>query len=254
MTDDITAPSGPWDPGREPFSIDGILNGQSNLSGWRQAIDTEGQRMSGALRITAFKLASDNKFADFYSIFGEMTHGVSHSGGDYDPGRNWVSVGYYATRMSLTLTLRNDGPGCQIWDAGPTSTVGSSTTSFNIGGSLSGGMFGENPILQAGVSGSFGASFAAPDVRFATSQVGDTIRWDVSLPGVGFTSPGVPANPEEPSYAGYKWYFGVIYLVPPGHGLSLAVVPEIAWEFDYTRGITNDRKTWNPQDQVFTFQ
>lgn len=252
MSDSIVAPSGPWDPGRQAFSMDKVQPGRSNLSGWRGAIDTEHQKLSGALRLTGYKLKSQNDKADFYSIFGSLTHGVSHAGGAYNPATNWVSVGYYATRMSLSIELQNDSPGCEIWDSGPTSTVGSDTTGFNIGGSLSGGTFAGEPVLSAGVSGSFSASYSSPSVTFASAQVGDVVRWDVSMPGVGYISPANPANPREPSYAGYKWYYGVIYAVPKGHGFSIAVSPTIVWEFDYTRGISNNTKTW-ADTQTFDF-
>jgi hypothetical protein len=65
-----------------------------------------------------------------------MNQGISHGNKDYqpyDPVPNWVSVGYYATSMSLVLELLPDGT---IWDSGPTSTVGSNTTGFEIGGGL----------------------------------------------------------------------------------------------------------------------
>jgi hypothetical protein len=249
MPDEMTSPSGPWDAGRTPFSLNYLDKGCTNLSGWRLAIDTENQELSGELRVTGYKLQTPNTKYDFYSVFGQMTHGVSHGGGAYDPSTNWVSVGYYANAMSLVLGVVNDAPGAEIWDAGPTSTVGTDTSSFNIGGNLSGGTMAGEPVLTAGVSGGFGASFSSPDVTIATSQVGDHVRWDVKLPSVGYVSPGNPANPREPSYAGYKWYFGVIYAVPKAKGLILSVNPEIDWEFDYTRGIAYNTKKWSQTTQ-----
>jgi hypothetical protein len=249
----IVAPQGPWDPGREPFSLNGLLKGRKNVG--LGAIDTEHQQMSGALRMTAFQLQSQSKSWNFYSVFGSMTHGVSHKDSNYTPGPNWVSVGYYATAMSLKLDLVDGGTGAEIWDSGPTSTVGSNSTGFSIGGNLSGGTFGGEPILSAGVNGGFSASFASPDVTFATSQVANSVQWNVALPGVGFVSPGVPANPHEPSYAGYKFYFGAIYALPKASTFKLSITPSIRWEFDYTRGITNDVKVWSySKPQLFNFQ
>ena len=255
MPEEVISPSGPWNPGRQPFTLDGALSGMGNLGGWRGAIDTENQRLSADLRLTTYQLVSESTSWDFFAAFGSLTHGVLHSEMPYVPSRNWVSVGYYATEMSVVLDLAGHPEKAVVWDAGPTSTVGQNSVGFNIGGNLSGGSFAGEPIIQAGVSGSFGATFSSPDVRFATSQVGQLTRWDVSLPGVGYVSPAVPANPEGPSYAGYKWYFGAIYAVPKGDGFRLSVRPTVKWEFDYTRGITYDTKIWSPEgdETLFTF-
>lgn len=235
-------PSGPWDPGRDVFILEDELKGRGNLDGWRQAIDTEHQKLSGMVHMTGYKLKSDAKKNDFYAVFGTFSHGVHHKGA-YDPSSNWVSVGYYATDMTLVFELRDAD--AIIWDSGPTSTVGAHQVGFNIGGNLSGGVFAGEPVLQAGVSGSFSASFSAPDVKFAQSMFKQHVQWTVKLPGVGYVSPAVPANPEEPSYAGYKWYFGTIFAVPAARPFTLDVHAKVSWNFDYTRGITNDTKVFD---------
>jgi hypothetical protein len=249
-TNELVSPSGPWDPGRDAFMLDGQLRGTRNLDGWQLAIDTEHQRMSSMLHMTGYKLQSPAKSHAFYAVFGVFSHAVSHRDA-YNPAANWVSVGYYATDMTLRLEL--DDPNAVIWDAGPTSTVGGNQTGFNIGGSLSGGSFGGEAILQAGVSGSFGASFSSPDVRFAQSKFDQHVQWDVKLPGVGFVSPGVPANPEEPSFAGYEWNFGAIVVTPAGKPFALNVHTMVSWNFDYTRGITYDTKPLS-QSGTYTYQ
>jgi hypothetical protein len=244
-------PTGPWSPGRDSFVLSDTQKGRSNL-GWG-TIDTENQSLSGMLNMTGYRLASNAKKSDFYALYGSFTHGVTHQG-DYDPAPNWVSVGYYATRMVLGIVCTADH--AQIWDSGPTSTVGATSVGFNIGGNLSGGVFAGEPVLQAGVSAGFGANFSSPDVVITSAQQPAQVRWDILLPGVGFVSPGVPANPRPPSYAGYTMYFGVIFVMPKGGKFQANISPRIDWEFDYTRGISNDVKHWQPDNTrtLYTYQ
>ena len=252
MSDSLVNPSGPWQAGAKEFTMDYSVAGRSNI-GWG-AVSTADQVLAGSLRMSSFKLDSSNKQNDYYSVFGHMTHGVAHNNpadNPYNPSPNWVSVGYYANLMSLSIELL--GTEGLVWEAGPTSTVGSHTTSFSIGAGLSGEVSGEGPSAGANVGVSFGASFSSPNVVIANSVVGHVVKWDVKLPGVGYVSPGVPANPEEPSYAGYKWAFGSIFQVPKNTVLNLRVHPYVHWQFDYTRGITNDNRNWNAE-QNYTHQ
>jgi hypothetical protein len=242
MSDEQINPAGPWDPDRDAFILDGEMSGRPNLAGWRGALDTEHQRLSGMVHMTGYKLKSGAKHHDFYSVFGGFSQAASHPGG-YNPVTNWFSVGYYATEMSLALELKDKD--AVVWDSGPTSTVGAHQTGFNIGGNLSGGMFASEPIVQAGVSASFSASFSSPNVRFSQSMFSNHVQWTAMLPGVGFAGPSNPANPEAPSFAGYKWYFGAIFVIPAGRTFELGVHAKVSWNFDYTRGLTNDVKLFD---------
>ena len=249
------SPAGPWDPGRQPFILKDVLSGMPNLAKWRGVVDTENQRLSGEVNMTAYQLKSVNTKYDFFSAYGSFGHGIIR-GNDESPSNNTVSVGYYATTMSLMLELANDPEGAVLWDYGPGSSVGQTTTGFSIGGNLSAGSFGGEPIIQGGASAAFSASYTCAEVQFGARAVGEMVRWDVGLPGVGSMSPGVPANPHVASGVGYKWYFAVIYAIPKGEGFHLRVRPSVTWEFDYTRGITYDTKVWAPQDDstLFVFQ
>jgi hypothetical protein len=250
MSSAVTMPD-PWDANRTPLTLDGKLKGRDDLAGWRQAVPTARQQLSGSLRLVGYRLvAASSAAGDFYAISGSMSHGVT--GAPDDPSKNWVSVGYYGLDMSLRIDMVGHPEHDVLWDAGPTSTVGSNSVSFNIGGNLSGGVFAGETILQGGVSAGFGTSFASPDVAMAMSQAaGQAVSWRVSLPKVGFISPGSPANPKPASYSGYTWYFGAIYAVARGAGLRLSVHPTVRWEYDYTRGITYDTRTWDVT-QAFT--
>lgn len=107
--------------------------------------------------------------------------------------------------------------------------------------------------FQGGVSTSFSTTFSAPDVKIAQAVVGPMLRWEVELLGVGFVSAGNPANPEEPSYAGYQWSFGAIFELPRGSDLNVRVHPRTEWIYGYTRVIINDHKTWEDEG-VFTYE
>ena len=224
------SPVGPWQAGEESFEMNVRMQGRPNI-GWGTNT-TENQILTGAVRILSHKyITFKTHDKDYYGLTGHMRHGVTNS------GNTAVSVGYFAPQMKLALQLQGEG---SVWEAGPTSTVGEASTSFNIGGSL--GTFGDSPT--ASVNAGFGESYSTPSVTIAQTTSGKTVSWNIKLPGVGFQSPGVPANPHEPSYAGYSWKFGVIFEVPKGQPLKVLVKPEIEWAFDYTRGIRNDTKVW----------
>jgi hypothetical protein len=247
----IVTPNGPWEKGVEDIEMSGVETGRKNIAG--SVIDTENQKMSGTVNISVYKLSSNNPNFDFYSIMGIMDHGVTHKNKSYNPKSNWLSVGYYATDMQIELELATANG--SIWDFGPTSSVGSSTTGFTLGGDLKGSYDSNGGGISGGFSGSFGAQFSSSDVSIVTAKEGDTkLFWTIKLPGVGFKSPGNPANPKESSYAGYKWYFGVIYKVPKGSQFQLKVTPAIHWKFDYTRGNTKSTRDWSPATVTYTYK
>lgn len=242
--DKLEQPGGPWQTAVVSQSMRASYNGRSNI-GWG-CIDTQNQQISGAVNFWAYKLRKDPSVQqDYYAVYGQMSHGVMHSEGSYNPETNWVSVGYFATHMSLVLEISGDGDKSEYscWDCGPTSTVGENSTSFSIGANLN-LQVGDITTVGGGVDASFGCSFSAPDVLISGAKGDHSARWDVNLPGVGFKSPGVPANPFAPSYGGYEWYFGAIFMTPPNVIPNLLVHPRIEWEFDYTRGIINHQITW----------
>lgn len=262
MADIPTDPSGPWKMGAQELNQDWSTSGRDD-PGWG-TVPTKNQLMSGQLRLYGYLLAKTSarpstpenaaKLAghDYYAVAGHMGHSVTHDD-DYKPSTNWASVGYYATGMRLALELvSQDGSEVQgsVWDAGPTTTVGSNTTSFSIGGGISAGMFGDTPTANVDMNASFGTSFSSPNVTISEATIAHQVLWTVALPGVGFVSPGSPANPLPPSYVGYQWQFGAIFEVPSGSVFSLSVRPRIVWDYDWTRGITNDTKSW---DQTYNY-
>jgi hypothetical protein len=245
-------PSGPWQPGHGEFKLDGSLTGRDDI-GWG-AVTTADQTMSGELRMSSYKLNTSSTKNDWFAVFGHMIHGIAHGNKvyeSYSPADNWLSVGYYAPSMSLVLELQPNGT---IWDSGPTSTVGSDDiTGFEIGGGLNVEVSKDGPGGGDSSNPSFSASFYSRNVTTEHAAVGKISRWDLKLPGVGFISPANPPNPEPPSYVGYDWYFAAIFEVDKGTNLQLRVHPRVVWEFDCTRGTTNDTKTWE-DDKTYTHE
>lgn len=229
-----TPPSEAWKPKGDPFTKSFSKNGRSNIG--LGTIDTKHQVMSGQLDLTPFKFEGKSDTWDYFLLSGMFRHGVQNG------GKNALCVGYYATKMVLrAFYKKNDMPnGDAIFDYGPGSTVGMATTGFTVGGGLtadSSGGGGE-------VNGAFAVSFASPSVKFGASSGTNLISWRCDLPGVGFQSPGVPANPQTPSSAGYLWYPALIVKCPKGVSPKLDISVDVEWEFDYTRGIANDHVRW----------
>ena len=235
---------GPWMMVSTAGNMFKEQSGRENI-GWG-CIDTQGQRVSGSLRFFAYKLnkAKDVK-EDYYAVYGLMSHGVTHAEMPYDPSSSALSVGYYSPAMSLVLEVSGNGDaeGYRVYDSGPTSTVGQHSTSFSVGGGLS-ATVGDFNVIGMDINTSFGTTFSSPDVQIAASKMKRAVRWDVTLPGVGFLGSSSPINPLASSFAGYQWYFGVIFETPGGDIPTITVRPRISWRFDYTRGLLKDEIVW----------
>ena len=77
--------------------------------------------------------------------------------------------------MYATATVTT--PGGQWWEYMPSSTVGSTTTSFSIGGSIT--------TSQAGVNAGYSQSYGQSDVTISVeaNSVAQSIEWNASLVG-----------------------------------------------------------------------
>ena len=217
--------------------------------GWG-TVDTADQELHGRLELVPYKYkgTKSNKF-DYYAFCGLMDHSVINS------RDNAVSVGYYAKSMNLAVTCVTKGIGTlakdgydAVVDYGPDTTVGENSTSFSIGGSL-GAEAKMAKGLEYGGSGSvdvsWGVSFSSPNIIFTTRRGSNGVNWTCNLPAVGFKTLGIPANPFPPSKGGYKWYPMAIFRVPKGQPCVIEIDVEVRWRYDYTRGITKDKKNWD---------
>src|SRR5215208_6745332 len=209
-------PGGPWKAGRREFKLEGTLTGRENpWSGWG-TVTTQDQSMSGTVRFSGYKLAVEaggDTQHDYFGVYGNMNHGIGHGNTAYQPYDPGKNVPSVGYYANHMSLVLELLTDGDVWDSGPASTVGSNSTGFNIGGNLTGGQMGDAGIAQV----------------------------------------GVPANPKPASYAGYSWTFGAIFQVPKGTNLQLRVAPRVRWEFDWTRGIENDTKTWE-DDKTYTYQ
>jgi hypothetical protein len=203
--------------------------------------------MRWSLRFIPYKFKGNNPKKDYYLFRGIMDHSVSGF------SHNALSVGYYCSSMNLSVRCLTPGATNAIYDYGPNTTVGQSTTSFTIGAELSGTAGSEGSSGSAGLNAGFGVSFSSNDVSFQARNAGNMLNLTCHLPAIGFKSPGVPADPLPASYSGYKWRPHVIIEVPKGKVPKLEIGVDVRWKFDYTRGITNDKK-YSIKKYYYTYQ
>jgi hypothetical protein len=239
----FTPPTAAWQPVGKPFAKSFSAKGRSNEG---IAVPTSKQVMSGQLVLAPYVfLGTDSAQYSYYLFSAFLRHGV------LGYGANAISVGYYATSMSLTVAYAGgDMPnGDAIYQYGPGSSTGINTTSFVVGAELTGNAAGSG----GEISGAFEVSFSSPGVSFAASTpANNTVKWTCTLPGVGYIRPGDPIDPETPSSAGFTWFPAFIVKCPAGQTPKLNVSVDLEWQFDYMRGITNDRVRWTDQWQLET--
>lgn len=231
-------PAGAWDSAGEEFLRESYIQGRptDSLLVMGGAVATGSQSLYGRIHFVPYRLTDNDPNYDYYLFTGDMRHAVSGY------GSNAVSVGYYAREMNLTVKAVT--PGSQVYEFGPNTTVENVTESFNLAVSLQGGFSGEGTV---GVSAGFSVSFEKPSVSIYARGFGDRVEWDCKLPHVGFISPGVPADPRPPSSQGYAWKPSVIIRTPEGEPAILSISSRIHWDYDYTRGITYDSRSWSQQ-------
>lgn len=204
--------------------------------------------MTAAIELDPYLYQGVDREWDYYLVFGNYRHGVR--GNPRNPATNWVSVGYYASRM--TLGIRCVTPHAKLVDFGPGGTIAQVTESYTVGGSLSGGFKGWEPTGSATLNAGFGVSFSTPEVTFSVSSDLTSVDWDVHLPCVGWQSPGRPPNPATASYNGYLWRPSAIFRVKKGDQFKAQITGEVDWDFDWTRGITYDQQQAR-FDQTFEY-
>jgi len=232
---------GPWLPGTAEYRREYTENGDPDIG--LGTVPTASQVLDGVIEAYVYKLHKNKQAPnekEWYALYGIMRHGVLHEAEpDYTPSPNWVSVGYYATEMSLQIGLHG-GSGV-VYDQGPLSTVGQATTSWSIGGSLS-VMAGDISGATAGVNAGFSESYSTPAVTTTEATIGPKCRWTIALPAVGFQS---DPNPKQPSYAGFQWKFGIIFEIPDASPPTFQILSDIHWQYDWTRGLTHYTRNWS---------
>lgn len=214
------------------------LTGRGN-AGWG-TVNTANQTLSASLNLPIYRyIGATLGDRTYYLVIGPVLHGIQ--GSPDDPSKNWASVGYYAARGKFEMECTSSD--AKLIEFGPNTTVETVTIGFDIGASASVGADPTGPSGEAGVSASVSASFSASEVSFAARAGLTKLELAVNLPGVGWISAGVPANPGKASAFGYQWISGVVFSVQSGAPLKLKGSYTVDFDFDWTRGITNDTKT-----------
>lgn len=213
----------------KPTSAPGILG---------LCVDTSKQKLNYQLNLKVYKyLGREAKTAGIYMVHGNASHGIQ--GNPYDPGANWLSVGWFATKMALHLRTEvpwkpDSAASARIIGFGPNTTVDTASVSFTLGASLTGGSEGASGSVNASV----GFTFNTEEVRISAITGNGSLDWLIDLPKVGWLGSGLPPQPGRSSYNGFFWTPAVIFEVPLGTVFTLSGKNEIEWEYDYTRGIS----------------
>jgi hypothetical protein len=220
-----TPPSG-WMVYGQAISMDTSRYGYPDWAlpnGGYDLVSTQNQELTTVLNLGVYKNAiSTGDGYDYYLVTGDFIHAITNGG----TLSNWLSVGIYGTQMALTIT----GNGATFVDSAPTSSSGSTTSGWSVGGNI--GVAGT--AANAGGSFSYSVSDTMPDITFSNISTTDGVTYTAYLPGP--TSSRV--NPEPASNAGYDFYSAVIFKVVQGSGLTRTVTSSAGWEYDFTRGIS----------------
>ena len=202
------------------------IKGMPNSLSIKNWPDSENQSLHGEVYATVHRLIKDPDEVqfDYFGVFGHMNHGVRHNApATKSDDHSDPQAGYLATILSLELDLVTSGG--KLYDSGPQSTVGTDTTSYNIGGGLN-GILGAFSGVGGSITASVSHSYSTPDVAFSWSPQDTSVRWDVTLP---HSSP----HARQPSFAGYEWYFGAIFEMPAGAKFAFSAAAEVPWVFTY---------------------
>ena len=173
--------------------------------------------------VTAFyRLNGNNTKYDYFMVTNTNT-GSSVLKKCDSPFAGKGNIGIYALNRRVGMFLSRGWPGfpgITIYDAGPNTSVGSSSTGFTVGANLS----AAGPGLAAGYSQSYSAS----DVGVKREQYpsdASLVEWGYSFKGPERT-PKVCPPPS--SYNSYSAPQATIYQVPKG-GQALAIVNNAAY-------------------------
>lgn len=116
--------------------------------------------------------------------------------------------GWWTTKMHADATVLTTGG--QWWDFMPSTTVGSTSTGFSIGGNIT--------TTQQGVTGSYSKTYGTSDVTIQVhaNSVNNSIDWEASLSGCG-------------GYSNYPYYHGASSAAKSTYNLDpsfIIAVPE----------------------------
>lgn len=227
---------GPWGIGAKEYISDLVVSPRKDDIPDCPPIST--QQLGFTVEAVAYKLnkAKGHGTMEWYRLSGSVRSAIRHNDDSYKDGPSpwWLAVGYYCDKMWLQIDCTT--PHAIVYQSGPGTTVGTESSSFNIGGGLN-AMVGDMSGVGASISAGFSESYSTPAVTIANSTMGSSVRWDVALPGVGF---GSDPNPKPPSYVGYQWPFGIIFQLPTEDPPTFQFQAICEFGYDNPRGTRYD--------------
>jgi Bacterial Ig-like domain (group 3) len=185
---------------------------------------------------TLYRLNSINPATDYYMVLTD-SQSTPNFAGCADPF--FGPCGWYTHKRLIGITIFDDVDNQQIkgavYDHGPTGTVTSNTTGFNVGGSIA--------VAGPGVSAGFSETWTTPSVTTTDQTNTDTAGWQEdfaysSLSGVAGTSSGT-----------FLSHQAVIFKVPGGSD-NIGISAQLSSVFDnYTEpGHTDETSLSLPVD------
>jgi len=177
----VTDGEDPWDAIHN-FEWSGYTIGYFGTASQQQTVGTY------KFTLSLYTVSSNQDNNDWYRMDFQTISEVTNyemtgdSFGDTSGKCGWWTESMYA---AATVTT----PGGQWWDYMPSSTVGSTTTGFTIGGNIT--------TTQAGVNAAYSQSYGQPDVTITVeaNSVSQALDWEASLVGCG-------------NYSDYPYYSG----------------------------------------------
>jgi len=126
--------------------------------------------------LSVYTVASDMNNDDWYRIdFQTISEITSYEMTGNKFGDTSGKCGWWTESLHASATVTT--PGGQWWDYMPSSTVGSTSTGFTIGGNIT--------TTQAGVNAAYSMTYGEPDVTITVeaNSVDQSIDWAASLVG-----------------------------------------------------------------------
>ena len=199
------------------------IQSAANSGAWDAQYTQEWKgRMNGGsyrLLVNAYQLDTDRTDYNWFLFTASAQSAIN----DYkqDTGR----CGWFTNKMQLKAAVQSSS-GASLYEYMPTGTVGSTSTGFSIGGTLT--------TSQAGLTGAYSQSYVAPDASITdkSDYEKNIAEWNVSF--------------KAPDYTWYPWYTGpasvarhsyetqpaFIVQVPKGQCASVNLSPRIYHEKD----------------------
>lgn len=188
---------------------------------------TSSSTTNGSLSLvsTYYRLNGSNTVYDYYMVTTALT-GSSTLSACSSPFAGNGRIGYYSAARNVTIRAFDglslpDGTNSLtgkilVFDSGPNTSVGSSSSGFSIGGSLS--------ASGPGISGSYSQSYPVSDVN-VTKSVPTWNRQQGTLASWGYTFQGPDRTPVRcppaSSTSAYTTYQAAIVQVPKGARVNM---------------------------------